>query len=195
MGAKVLQIATDCVYSGHKGRYSESDHHDALDVYGKTKSLGECHLPSINHLRCSIIGPETKDHKFLVDWFLGQPQGAAVKGFSNHQWNGVTTLHFAKICRGIIREDLELPHLQHVIPGDIATKAEMLRAFGRYFNRPDIKIEVVEAATTIDRTLQTENRGLNQAIWAAAGYEQPPTVEEMIRELSTFTLRMRRDSR
>src|SRR5439155_15953271 len=40
-GARVLQIATDCVYSGRQGGYVESDAHDALDVYGKTKSLGE----------------------------------------------------------------------------------------------------------------------------------------------------------
>src|SRR5689334_5507352 len=31
-GARVLQIATDCVYSGAKGAYLESDLHDALDV-------------------------------------------------------------------------------------------------------------------------------------------------------------------
>ena len=42
-GAKVIQIATDCVYSGEKGGYVETDAHDALDVYGKSKSLGEAH--------------------------------------------------------------------------------------------------------------------------------------------------------
>ena len=55
---RILQIATDCVYSGAKGRYLETDVHDALDVYGKTKSLGECYFPNSHHLRCSIIGPE-----------------------------------------------------------------------------------------------------------------------------------------
>src|SRR5581483_2553373 len=54
IGARVLQIATDCVYSGAKGGYVESSPHDALDVYGKTKSLGETLLPNVHHLRCSI---------------------------------------------------------------------------------------------------------------------------------------------
>src|SRR5271167_3285972 len=58
VGARVLQIATDCVYSGAKGFYKESDAHDALDVYGKTKSIGESWQPNVHHLRCSIIGPE-----------------------------------------------------------------------------------------------------------------------------------------
>ena len=60
--ARILQIATDCVYSGAKGHYVESDKHDALDTYGKTKSLGEVSMPNINHLRCSIIGPEPKSY-------------------------------------------------------------------------------------------------------------------------------------
>ena len=67
MGARVLQIATDCVYSGAQGAYVETDLHDALDVYGKTKSLGECQEPNVYHLRCSIIGPEPKDFKFLIE--------------------------------------------------------------------------------------------------------------------------------
>ena len=33
-----IQIATDCVYSGKDGNYSESSLHDPLDVYGKSKS-------------------------------------------------------------------------------------------------------------------------------------------------------------
>src|SRR5436190_133310 len=54
--ARILQIATDCVYSGSRGEYVESDPHDALDVYGKTKSLGESFQETVHHLRCSIIG-------------------------------------------------------------------------------------------------------------------------------------------
>jgi len=185
-GARVLQIATDCVYSGLRGAYVETDPHDALDVYGKTKSLGECYLPNVNHLRCSIIGPEARDHKFLMDWFLGQPQGVSVNGFSNHLWNGVTTLHFAKICNGIIREKIELFHLAHIVPADMVTKAKMLQVFGKCFGRPDIRVEVTEAPMRMDRTLQTTNPAINGAIWEAAGYKTPPTIEEMIRELSVF---------
>ena len=58
IGAQVLQIATDCVYSGDTGSYSEHHQHDARDVYGKTKSLGEVRAPHVHNLRCSIVGPE-----------------------------------------------------------------------------------------------------------------------------------------
>jgi dTDP-4-dehydrorhamnose reductase len=186
-GAKVIQIATDCVYSGEKGAYVESDLHDALDVYGKTKSLGEAWLGNIYHVRCSIIGPEIKAHLSLMDWFLGQPEGAELNGFTNHQWNGVTTLHFARICQGIIKSGIELPHLQHVVPGNLISKSDLLKSFAKEFKRADIVINEVEAPKVIDRTLATNDDKLNKEIWRAAGYEKPPTIEQMVAEVAAYS--------
>ncbi len=189
VGTRVVQIATDCVYSGSKGAYVEGDVHDALDVYGKTKSLGEAWLDNVHHLRCSIIGPEPKDFKFLVEWFRRQPRGAAVKGFVNHQWNGVTTLQFARICRGIVHGGPTPAHLLHVVPTATLSKAEMLHEFARVYGREDITIEDVAAPTVVDRTLATSQPELNVSLWQAAGYAQPPSVPEMIRELAAFDYR------
>lgn len=184
IGAKVLQIATDCVFSGSKGSYIEKDVHDAKDVYGKTKSLGEVACPCMHHLRCSIVGPEPKDYKFLVEWFRNQPHGSQVNGYVNHLWNGITTLHFAKIASGIIQSNLDLPLVQHIIPYDQVTKAEMLKLFSSVYQRHDIIIKNVEAGQVIDRTLLTDNDALNQNIWRAAGYNKPPTISEMITEMA-----------
>ena len=188
-GARVLQIATDCVYSGREGRYTEEAPHDPLDVYGKTKSLGEARSDSMFHLRCSIIGPELKNHVSLLDWFLKQPLGAKVTGFTNHRWNGVTTLHFARICQGIIKTDLKLPYLHHVIPGGEITKAEMLEEFAGKYGREDIKIARGEAANVIDRTLSSRNEILNRSIWEAAGFRRPPAIPDMIAEMRGFDFR------
>lgn len=184
--ARVIQIATDCVYSGKKGHYTERDVHDAEDVYGKTKSLGETFLSSVAHLRCSIIGPESKDFRFLLEWFVRQPKGATLKGFVNHEWNGVTTLQFAKLCHGIIRETLVLPHIQHMVPAAPLSKASMLRVFAECYNRSDINIEEIEAPTVVHRTLATVDEQMNRRVWSAAGYSTPPTVAEMIKEVSQF---------
>jgi dTDP-4-dehydrorhamnose reductase len=184
--AKLLQIATDCVYSGAKGHYIETDAHDALDVYGKTKSLGECFYPNTQHLRCSIIGPEPKDYKFLIEWFRRQAQQATVNGFTNHHWNGVTTLHFAKLCKGIIETSPALSHLQHVVPTGLVTKARMLHDFAQAYERKDIAIRDTEAKTVIDRTLDTVNPAANRSLWQSAGYPHPPTVTEMILELGNY---------
>ncbi|MBI4180435.1 MAG: SDR family oxidoreductase [Chloroflexi bacterium] len=189
-GQRVLQIATDCVFSGEKGRYTESDEHNPLDVYGKTKSLGEVPAQTVSHLRCSIIGPEPKEHRFLLDWFLGQSRNAGVSGYVNHRWNGVTTLHFAKLCHGIIDKGATLPHLQHVIPSGEVTKYELLRCFAESFHREDISITPTEATSVVDRTLETTNEALNRELWALAGYSPPPSVPEMVTELASFNYRL-----
>jgi len=185
---QVLQIATDCVYSGQGSGYVESSLHDATDIYGKTKSLGEVHSPNVHHLRCSIIGPEDADRPkdSLLEWFLGQPQGATVKGYTNHRWNGITTLAFAKICHGIMKGSLVLPLLQHIVPYNEVTKAELLSHFVYFYNRGDVSVGMATATTAIDRTLMTLNPPKSYEIWQAAGYERPPYIQQMIEELVAY---------
>jgi dTDP-4-dehydrorhamnose reductase len=188
-GPHVLQIATDCVYSGNKGKHLERDHHDGLDVYGKTKSLGEVHSSHVHHLRVSIIGPEPRKHVSLLDWFLNQPFGSSVRGFTNHDWNGITTLQFSHLCRGIIQNHLTIPHVQHIVPADVVSKAELLQLCAGAFGRQDIQILPVEAETTVDRTLATENPTMNQALWEAAGYKEIPRISAMISDLGQADVR------
>lgn len=188
-GARVIQIATDCVYSGAKGMYREGDLHDALDVYGKTKSLGEAHHVNVHSLRCSIIGPEPKGFVSLLEWFLGQPSNSQVNGFTNHQWNGVTTYHFGRICHGIVTSNPSLSHMQHVVPSGTVSKAEMLCCFAQAYDRHDIVINSVEAKTVIDRTLATEHQEINAALWKFAGFDTPPTVPQMIAEMGQLSCR------
>lgn len=188
-GARVLQIETDCVYSGKAGHYAEDAPHDPLDVYGKTKSLGEVHSSNVFHLRCSAVGPELKNHVSLLGWFLKQPLRAKVIGFANHRWNGVTSLTFARICHGIIKYNVKLPHLHHLVPADEMTKAEVLGEFAREYRREDIRIEPGETPVPIDRTLRTNNGALNRTIWEAAGYPGPQSITDMIEEMRAFNFR------
>ncbi len=187
--ARVLQIETDCVYSGKDGHYAEDAPHDPLDAYGKTKSLGEVKSSNVFHLRCSVVGPELKNHVSLLGWFLRQPLGAKVTGFSNHRWNGVTSLCFARICHGIIKYNVKLPHLHHLVPADEMTKAEMLGEFAREYRREDIRIESTETPVPIDRTLRTNNEALNRDIWRTAGFREPQNIPDMIKEMQAYNFR------
>ena len=182
-GAKVIQIATDCVFSGHKGSYLESDAHDALDVYGKSKSLGEVPNPSMMHLRVSIIGPEVGRSTSLLEWVRNQPQGAQIFGFTDHVWNGVTTTHFGKIARGIIESNLFKAGVFHLIPGNRLPKDKLVQKIASVFGRDDIEIQPKASGNTVDRTLETNDTGFNRELWAAAGYETPPTIERMLEEI------------
>ena len=187
-GQRVIQIATDCVYSGATGSYEEAATHDPLDVYGKSKSLGEVPAPGLLHLRCSIIGPEQGEPRSLLGWLLSQEQGGTVTGFTNHRWNGVTTFHFAKLCEGAIAAGLiDLPSPLHVVPGDVVNKAELLQVMSEAFGRGDINVELGEGGTAVDRTLSTEHPAQNRRLWEAAGYPEPPTIAAMVRELAEKT--------
>ena len=181
-GARVIQIATDGVFSGARGGYKESDLHDATDDYGRSKSLGEVSSPAVVNLRCSIIGPEPHEPRYLLEWLRRQPQSATVRGFTNHLWNGITTMHFGRIVAGIVR-GTDVPSLQHVIPTGVITKANLLRELARAYGRTDLRIEDAEAPESVDRTLSTEHPDVNAALWRAAGYDQPPTIPRMIDEL------------
>lgn len=185
-GTKIIQIATDCVYDGQKGNYDEESFHNPIDIYGKTKSLGEVCAENFLNLRCSIIGLEQKSFLSLLEWFLNQPQNAEVSGYLNHYWNGITTRAFAKICRGLIEKRAWFSGHQHILASDAPSKAQMLKIFAEVFNREDIKIENLNSKIPINRTLNTLNPELHQNIWQYAGYNEIPTVEKMVRELKLY---------
>jgi dTDP-4-dehydrorhamnose reductase len=96
----LIHPSTDCVYDGtNKQPYLSYDHHTATDVYGISKSLGETAIisrPNSLIIRVSIIGPDENSNKGLLGWFLSQPSGISINGYSNHFWNGITTLEWCK---------------------------------------------------------------------------------------------------
>lgn len=185
-GIKTIQIATDCVFDGVKGSYIETDKHNAIDVYGKTKSLGEVASNNFMNLRCSIIGPEKKNKISLLEWFLNQPANANVNGYKNHLWNGITTFAFAKICKGIIDNDLCFNNLQHIVPNNSINKSDMLKAFAKTFSRKDININETNAKESVNRTISTLYASTNKQLWDAAGYYQIPSIESMIAEIKDY---------
>ena len=153
-GAGLIHITTDCVYSGSKGKYVESDLHDALDDYGKSKSLGECASDAMV-LRTSIIGEEIHKNSSLIAWAKSQ-KGKRINGFTTHLWNGVTTAEYARICGQIISEGLYEKGLFHVHAADDVTKYQMMQLFNRKFG---LNMDIEEAAPAkCDRTLRSEKR-------------------------------------
>ena len=95
VGAKLIHISTDCVFSGKKGNYTEDDFRDADDVYGRSKALGEIINDKDLTIRTSIIGPELKENgEGLFHWFMHQC--GEINGFRTAIWGGVTTLELAK---------------------------------------------------------------------------------------------------
>jgi len=182
LGVKIIQVATDCVFSGLAGGYSEGSAHDALDVYGKTKSLGETPSPNVMHLRCSLIGPEIGRSSLFFEWVREQPINAQIDGYANHLWNGLSSFAFGKAVSGIIKESLFMPGVQHLVPSDRVTKYELVRLELAALKRGDVLVSSKAGKNVIDRTLRTNNSDFNKQLFLAAGYKKVPTIQEMVME-------------
>jgi dTDP-4-dehydrorhamnose reductase len=105
-------MSTDCVFSGRKGGYVETDPSDAEDLYGRTKFLGEVHAPNALTIRTSIIGPELTRKTSLLEWFLAQR--GAIRGFRKAIFSGFTTLEMARIIEFVLTRDTWAPGVYHV---------------------------------------------------------------------------------
>jgi len=124
LGARLVQVSTDCVFSGRAGSYREEDVPDPVDFYGRSKLLGELETRHLT-LRTSIIGPELRRHASLVDWFLSR-DGKVVNGFERAIYSGVTTFEFTRFIRDVVLERPELTGLFH-LASDPISKYELLK--------------------------------------------------------------------
>lgn len=178
LGARLIHISTDCVFTGAKGNYSEDDSPDAEDLYGRSKLLGEVDYPNAVTLRTSIIGHELESRTGLVEWFLGET--GEVRGFTKAIFSGVTTDELTRIIADRVIPRADLRGVYHVSTAPIA-KYDLLRLLNSVYGR-ETRI-TADTTVAIDRSLDSSRFG------AKTGYE-PPSWPEMIRTMhETQTLR------
>lgn len=152
-GQRLIHASTDCVFAGTRGNYRTTDERDAQDVYGLSKLLGESIAENgrCNIIRTSIIGPELRSGSGLMGWFLAQRTG--VNGFTNHFWNGITTLEWAKVAHGFITGTIvPTGAITQVGSESPVSKFELLGIIARNWGH-EIEIAPTEAPERIDRTL------------------------------------------
>ena len=151
LGARLIHISTDCVFSGLKGDYIETDYADARDVYGKSKALGEIFYPNSITLRTSTIGHELQSQFGLLDWFLSQKERC--KGYTRAKFSGLPTVMFAQIVRDVVIPHKELSGLYHVGAEPIC-KFDLLRRIADVYDK-HIEIEP-DDKFVIDRSLNAD---------------------------------------
>lgn len=162
IGARLIHVSTDCVFSGERGGYVEDDYPDARDVYGKSKALGEVLYPHSITLRTSTIGHELQSKYGLLDWFLSQE--GQCKGYSRAIFSGLPTVVFAQVVRDVVIPQTGLSGLYHVAAKPI-DKFELLKLIANVYGKaihivPDDKL-------VIDRSLDAKRFQL------ATGYIAP----------------------
>lgn len=137
LGARLIHMSTDCVFSGKKGNYTEDDLPDADDLYGRTKLLGEVAYPHCVTLRSSIIGHELKGKYGLIEWFLSQEE--KVSGFTNAFFSGFPTAEMAHIIADYVIPNKELTGIYHVSSSPISKYDLLHQVAERYGKRIEIE--------------------------------------------------------
>lgn len=153
MHTQIIHISTDCVFSGSRGGYRESDFPDGEMFYDRSKALGEIVNSKDITFRMSIIGPDiSSDGIGLINWFLQQK--GCVKGYKNAFWTGQTTLQLAKTIENAAI--LHIHGLYNMVPEEKISKYNMLVLFNKYLRKNPIEI-IPEESFKIDKSLIRSN--------------------------------------
>lgn len=173
LSTKIIQLSTDCVFSGSRGGYRETDFPDGKTFYDRTKALGELIDGKNITFRNSIIGSDfERDGIGLINWFLQQDD--TINGYTKSIWSGVTTLFLAQAIERAMAENLcGLYQLTNNTP---ITKHELLKLFAKVF-RKDINILPVDGIAADKTLINTKNFGV------------APSYEEMIADLRDWMIR------
>jgi len=160
----LIHPSTDCVFDGiSQNPYSTTDKHTSSDIYGISKSLGEAALLSRSNtliIRVSIIGPDTLSCKGLLSWFLNNSSDSKLHGYTNHYWNGITTLEWCEKLLFFLRNkkllnDLLERKIIQLGTDQIYSKYKMLSLFNLVFKK-NFSIIPFEAPTFVNRSLKPD---------------------------------------
>jgi dTDP-4-dehydrorhamnose reductase len=173
--AKLICPTTDCVFSGRKGNYTESDYHDESNAYGISKSLGEPFHATV--IRTSIIGEEI-DNKTSFLEFVKNSSGT-IYGWNNHYWNGITCYEYCKVIEKIINQNLFWTGTRHLFSPEKKSKYELACIIKNAYQLA-IYIEPRETPNKVDKTL-TSMYDTNSLFCI-------PSLEEQIYQQAQYTL-------
>ena len=171
---RIIHLSTDCVFSGRRGQYKDTDLRDGETFYDRSKALGELEDDRNITVRTSIIGPDrNKDGIGLLNWFMKQ-QGK-VKGYTKAIWTGLTTLELAKVIEILTTDkDAYKAGLFNIVPSESISKYELLKLFGAVLKND--KIEILEDdSLCVDKSLVPSKMNMNV-----------PSYELMIEELKDW---------
>jgi dTDP-4-dehydrorhamnose reductase len=172
--ARLVHISTDCVFSGARGSYTEDDTPDPVDLYGRSKLLGEVDRDSALTLRTSIIGWEVMGNAGLLEWFAAQ-RNRTISGYRRVIYSGLSTAALADVIAYVLQEQPRLSGLYHVASRPLS-KYELLTRLRDALGWTDIHVDPDDAECC--------DRSLSAARFVAATGWQPPEWDGMIAGLA-----------
>ena len=175
VGAYVVHISTDAVYSGARGFYSEDDEPDPVDLYGWTKLLGELEGEGCITLRTTFFGA-FKTRVGLINSLL-QHRSEPFHGYKNYRFSGLSASCLATVVSDLLHRASKLHGVFHV-GSEPTTKLDLLK---RVRQMLDLRMTIVpKEMPVIDRSLDSSR------FWELLGRPRPTlqeTLESMQPEL------------
>lgn len=170
---QIIHMSTDCVFSGKRGQYTETDLRDGETFYDRSKALGELDDDKNITLRNSIVGPDINPNGIgLLNWFLQQK--GEVMGYTGAMWTGQTTLQLAKTMEVAAREKAH--GLYNTVPDTSISKCDLLKLFNEYLRKDKITIVPVDKMAA-DKSLKRTRWDFEYRI---------PDYETMVAELGDW---------
>lgn len=170
---RVFHISTDCVFSGIKGNYEESDHKDGQGFYAQSKALGEITNNKDLTIRTSIIGPELKLGGIgLFHWFAQQV--GEINGYTHAFWSGVTTVELGKAI--IVAIEQNLTGVYHLVNNEKISKFDLLNLLKNEFTSP-VKKLVPSSNYRVDKSLLNTRNDFEYTV---------PPYKNMVNELKKW---------
>jgi dTDP-4-dehydrorhamnose reductase len=179
LNTKIINYTNLDVFSKRENykEYNETDLHDAINEYGKLKSLAELNYSNLYNLRCDLIGNNLFNNTLIKD-FLGKEDNTKFQ-YENKIWNGITTLQFAKVVENIILNDLEPSYIQHLFSNKTTTN-ELLNLLNKIYNK-NLQIDNY-ADQEHGHILNTINPDFHEKLHGG----QIPSIEIMLKEMKEF---------
>jgi dTDP-4-dehydrorhamnose reductase len=172
---KIIQMSTDCVFSGKTGNYIERSLRDGETFYDRSKALGELENDKDLTFRNSIIGPDmNKDGIGLFNWFM--KQNGVINGYTKAIWTGVTTLTLAKAMEKATKDNLV--GIYNLVNNETISKYELLNLFNKYFKNNKLIINESDHVI-VNKSLVNTRSDFDFIV---------PSYEDMIKEMRDWIM-------
>lgn len=175
MNTQIIHMSTDCVFSGKKGSYTESDFRDGETFYDRTKALGELENEKNITLRNSIVGPDMNENGIgLFNWFMKQK--GTIKGYTKAMWTGLTTLELAKAME--LAAMKRASGLYNMVYSEPISKYDLLKLFNKYMRNNELNIEPFDGFVA-DKSLKRTRFDFDYTV---------PDYETMVSEMAEWIM-------
>ena len=188
IGARMVHISTDAIFTGQRGNYSEDDEPEPFSYYGETKLAGEEAVRSAveDHLivRTNFFGWSENGRKSVLEFFVNSlRQGIGVRGYPDYV---VTSIYAPSLLQAIWDlGQLGAIGTLHLASSDALSKYDFALLVARQFaldadliarrgpdadthassRSRDLSLDTSRAAAILGQPMQSQADGIRQAYY------------------------------